>query len=60
MLTASALVLYMSVGGALHALWIAVRCPKLVPAPPVTKMLHVVVALAVAEYASCRPRSTPT
>jgi hypothetical protein len=52
MLTASALVLCMSVGGALLALWIAVRYPKLAPAHPVAKMLHVVVALTVAQFAA--------
>ena len=51
-MTTSVLVLCMSAGGAALALWIAVRCPKLAPAHPVAKMLHVVVALAVAQYAA--------
>ena len=51
-MTTSVLVLCMSAGGAVLALWIAVRYPKLAPAHPVAKMLHVVVALAAAQYAA--------
>ena len=51
-MTASALVLCMSAGGGVLALWITVRYPKLAPTQPVAKMLHVVVALAVAQFAA--------
>jgi hypothetical protein len=49
-MTSSALVLCISAGGAAIALWIAVCYPGLTPARHGAKVLHVVVALAVAQF----------
>jgi hypothetical protein len=46
------LVIAISVGSAVIALWIFVRCPNLAPTRAGSKMLHLVVALAVAQFAA--------
>jgi hypothetical protein len=47
---APALVISISLGAALLALWVFVRYPRLAPARAGMKMLHLVVALAIAQY----------
>ena len=49
-MTPSALVLCISAGGAAIALWTAVCYPRLAPARPGANVLHVVVALALAQF----------
>ena len=49
-MNAPTLVISISLGAALLAFWVFVRYPRLAPTRAGTKMLHLVVALAVAQY----------
>jgi hypothetical protein len=48
--TGPSLVVAISVGSALIALWAFVRYPRLAPARPAVRMAHLVTALAVAQF----------
>ena len=49
-MSAPSLVVAISVGSALIALWIFIRYPRLVPVRPGLRMAHLVAALAVAQF----------
>jgi hypothetical protein len=49
-MSSASLVVTISIGSALIALWVFVRHPRLAPARPGVRMAHLVVALAVAQF----------